>query len=61
MKLQLERWVSDHNRCERHFFRVDGLQHGYQGERQYVFGVNPEVVSEATVQKIIALIEGELA
>ena len=37
----------------------DGEMHGYQ-RGQYVFGVNPELVSEATVARIIALIEAEV-
>lgn len=59
MKLQLEEWNSSHNRRERHWFLIDGDQHGYQGERKYVFGVNPKVVSESTVAKIKELIEGQ--
>jgi hypothetical protein len=57
MKLHLEVWESSENRHERHYFMKDGAAHGYQNAA-YVFGYNPEIVSEDVVQKIIVLIEG---
>jgi hypothetical protein len=58
--LHLEVWNSSENRQERHYFRKDGKSHAYQNA-QYVFGYNPEVVSEETAAKIIALIENQHA
>jgi hypothetical protein len=60
MPLHLEVWNSSENRQERHYFMKDGSNHGYQNAN-YVFGYNPEVVSEETVSKIIALIENQHA
>lgn len=56
MPLHLEVWNSSENRQERHYFRKDDNNHGYQNA-QYVFGYNPEVINEETVVKILKLIE----
>lgn len=56
MKLRLEKWYSTENRHEEHFFLTDGLAAGYQ-ESAYVFGYNPEIISQETLRKIIELIE----
>lgn len=60
MPLHLEVWNSSENRQERYYFLKDGKSHGYQNAK-YVFDYNPEVISEATVAKIIALIEDQNA
>lgn len=46
-KLKLERWTSNQNQEELHYF-IEGTGKGYQ-PNQYVFGYNPKVV---TVKKI---------
>lgn len=56
MKLRLEKWYSTENRHEEHFFLQDGGSAGYQ-ESAYVFGYNPEIISQETLRKIIELIE----
>jgi hypothetical protein len=56
--LHLEIWNSSENRQERHYF-VKGGDVGYQ-HNTYVFGYNPELVSEETVARIIALIKAEV-
>lgn len=53
--IDLETWTSTDNQEERHYFLRNGQQHVYQG--QYLFGYNPKLVSEATVMKIMALVE----
>lgn len=58
-EMKLEVWNSDHNRQERHYFLPDSIMHGYQCQGAYVFGYNPELVSEETAAKIIALIEAQ--
>lgn len=55
MKLCVEVWRSDHNREERHYF-VPAGDIGYQ-HNTYLFGYNPELVSEEIVQQIIDMID----
>ncbi len=54
MNIYIEIWNSDHNRQERHYF-VKGGDNGYQ-HNTYLFGYNPELVSEETAAKILELI-----
>jgi hypothetical protein len=60
--IRCEVWKSDECREERHFFIVDPdkSQNGYQGDRRYLFGCNPELVSEKIVETILKLIEASL-
>ncbi len=55
MDKTLEIWQSDHNREECHYF-VKGGDVGYQ-HNTYLFGYNPQLVSEEKVAKILAIIE----
>ena len=54
-KLKLEVWKSSENREERHFFINDFKPTAYQ-QSPYVFGYNPQVVSEEQVKQIIAIL-----
>ena len=56
--IDIEVWNSDHNRQERHYF-IRGGDRGYQ-HNTYLFGYNPELITEATAQKIMALIKHEM-
>jgi hypothetical protein len=56
MQLSLEIWSSTDNRHERHFFIKDGAGASYQDGR-YVFGYNPEIVSEDKVKRILEIIK----
>lgn len=58
MKVRLETWTSDHSRTERHYF-IEGGDRGYQ-HNTYLFGYNPELVSERLVKKILIAILGAL-
>ena len=58
MKVSMEVWRSSHNREERHYF-VPGGDIGYQ-HNTYLFGYNPEIVSEETAMRILDLIEAAL-
>lgn len=53
--LSLEIWHSSENREERHYF-VKGGDVGYQ-HNTYLFGYNPQLVSDEIVGKIIELIK----
>ena len=55
MKLRLEIWKSSENREERHFFIEAFEQSAYQ-QSPYVFGYNPQIVSEDTAAFILATI-----
>lgn len=57
--LKLEVWKSNMNQEERHYFRSNKGK-GYQ-RHQYVFGYNPELVSEQSASLIWAIIEVDLA
>jgi hypothetical protein len=54
-KLSLEIWKSTENREERHFFVNDFSPTAYQ-QSPYVFGYNPQVVTEDQVSKILAIL-----
>lgn len=58
MKLCLEKWYSTENRHEEHYFLADASSAGYQ-DSAYVFGYNPEIVSEEKVKKILEIISDE--
>ena len=58
MSIEIEEWRSTQNREEIHYFVRDGKRHGYQGGA-YLFGYNPELVSEETAGRIMALIQAE--
>jgi hypothetical protein len=58
MKLNLENWASSDNRHEKHFFIADGQGASYQDGR-YVFGYNPDIVSEDKVERILKIIREE--
>lgn len=51
---QIEIWKSDNNREERHYF-IKGGDKEYQ-HNTYLFGYNPELVSEETAKLILDLI-----
>lgn len=55
MKLKLEVWQSSENREERHFF-IEGFQPTAYQQSPYVFGYNPQIVSEAQVAQIMAIL-----
>lgn len=54
MNISIEIWKSDNNRQERHYF-VQGGDVGYQ-HNTYLFGFNPEIVSEETAKRILDII-----
>jgi hypothetical protein len=54
-KLRLEVWHSSENREERHYFMSDPQPAGYQ-QSPYVWGYNPQVVSEEKVERILAIL-----
>jgi hypothetical protein len=56
--MELEIWISNENREEHHYF-LPGGDVGYQ-HNTYLFGYNPRLVSETTVQEIIKLIEKQM-
>lgn len=53
--IKLESWSSSENRNEKHYF-IEGGNRGYQSNT-YLFGYNPEIISEATARTIMALIK----
>lgn len=59
MKLRLETWKSDENREERHYFLKDFQPSGYQSS-PYVFGINPQIVTEDQVRMILEMLNGDL-
>lgn len=55
MKRFIEVWHSDNNREERHYFlKNEGA--GYQ-QHAYLFGYNPQIISEAQVEQILEIID----
>lgn len=52
--IDIEVWKSDHNRKECHYF-IRGGNVGYQ-HNTYLFGYNPELIDDATMEKIMDLI-----
>ncbi len=54
MKVELEVWNSTANRQEKHYFIPDG-DRGYQ-HNTYLFGYNPELVSEELARTFLAMI-----
>jgi hypothetical protein len=57
-KLYLEVWNSSENRQEKHYFIKDGESHAYQNA-DYLFGYNPQLVSEETAEKMLLLIQAQ--
>ncbi len=53
--MKLEIWQSDNNREERHYF-IEGGDRGYQ-HNTYLFGYNPQLISDKTAAAILILIE----
>jgi hypothetical protein len=56
VKRFLETWHSDNNREERHFFLKNAAKDGYQ-EHAYLFGYNPQIISESQIDEILKIIE----
>jgi hypothetical protein len=52
----LEVCNSSENRQERHYFLKDGNSHAYQNA-DYLFGINPKLVTPDLEQKILELLE----
>lgn len=56
VRVQVEVWQSSHNRHEKHYFIQDGRQYGYQVDRAYLVGINPEIVSREQEDAILAIL-----
>jgi Recombination endonuclease VII len=52
--LKIESWSSNQNHEEHHFF-LPANEHGYQSS-QYVLGYNPKLISDAKLQRIMAIV-----
>lgn len=58
-KLRLEVWQSTENREERHYFINEFNPTAYQ-QSPYVFGYDPQVVTEDQVRRILEVLGAEI-